>query len=325
MIIALVATVIAPIGSFTAFAGDVGTYGDFTYGYSNDEITILQYNGSRGDVVIPSTIDGYPVVAIDSEAFCDNDTITSVNMPSVITIDESAFYSCDELVSVNMPSVITICSCAFDSCYKLATANMPNVETIGYEAFDYCYELESVDIPKTTTIESYAFYECSSLKSVNMPAVESIESDSFSYCYSLTSFDVGDSNPYYSDEDGILFNKNKTELVFYPVGKTASSYTVPDSVIIIGGYAFCGSNYLESVSMPNVTTIDERAFANCWYLKSVDIPKVTEIMYGAFDGSGNYVWTIKATAPTSATTYAFDLRSSATGKYMKDYGYYDVE
>ena len=71
LIIALIATIIAPIGSFTAFAGYVDTYGDFNYGYSNDEITILEYNGSGGDVVIPSTIDGYPVVAIGESAFFD--------------------------------------------------------------------------------------------------------------------------------------------------------------------------------------------------------------------------------------------------------------
>ncbi|MBR5773795.1 MAG: leucine-rich repeat protein, partial [Clostridia bacterium] len=42
------------------------------------------------------------------------------------------------------------------------------------------------------------------------------------------------------------------------------------------------------------------------------------------DSDGNYVWTIKTTAPTAETTYAFDLRASG-GKYLKDYSYYDVE
>ena len=37
------------------------------------------------------------------------------------------------------------------------------------------------------------------------------------------------------------------------------------------------------------------------------------------DANGDYVWTVKADAPTASTTYAFDIRSSETGKYIKDY------
>lgn len=41
--------------------------------------------------------------------------------------------------------------------------------------------------------------------------------------------------------------------------------------------------------------------------------------------NGDYVWTVKITAPAENTSYAIDLRSSETGKYFKDYFYYDVE
>ena len=41
------------------------------------------------------------------------------------------------------------------------------------------------------------------------------------------------------------------------------------------------------------------------------------------NADGNYVWTVKAVAPTETTNYAFDLRSGQTGKYVKDYGYYE--
>ena len=42
------------------------------------------------------------------------------------------------------------------------------------------------------------------------------------------------------------------------------------------------------------------------------------------DENGDYVWVFKVAAPTESTTYAFDLRSSETGKYLKDYFIYDV-
>ena len=43
------------------------------------------------------------------------------------------------------------------------------------------------------------------------------------------------------------------------------------------------------------------------------------------DENGNYVWTIKVAAPTATTNYAFDLCSSETGKYLKEYHTYEVE
>ena len=43
------------------------------------------------------------------------------------------------------------------------------------------------------------------------------------------------------------------------------------------------------------------------------------------DENGNYVWTVKASAPTATTTYAFDLRSSETMKYIKEYHNFEVE
>ncbi|MBR5774325.1 MAG: PHB depolymerase family esterase, partial [Clostridia bacterium] len=39
------------------------------------------------------------------------------------------------------------------------------------------------------------------------------------------------------------------------------------------------------------------------------------------DANGNYIWTIKTAAPVESTSYAFDLRSSSTGKYVNKYGY----
>jgi hypothetical protein len=41
-------------------------YGDYVYSVSNSTVTINQYIGGGGDVVIPSTINGMPVVRIGS-------------------------------------------------------------------------------------------------------------------------------------------------------------------------------------------------------------------------------------------------------------------
>ena len=92
-------------------------------------------------------------------------------------------------------------------------------------------------------------------------------------------------NSAYCDVDGVLFNKNKTTLVQYPIGKSATSYTIPNSVTSIGNSAFYRSK-LQSINIPNsVTSIEGCAFYNCQHLKNFKLPnKVTYIGDAAFYG-----------------------------------------
>ena len=65
------------------------TSGDYTYEITDGQATITGYSGPDGDVVIPSTIDGYQVTAIGLKAFFGHTLITSITIPegvvSVIT------------------------------------------------------------------------------------------------------------------------------------------------------------------------------------------------------------------------------------------------
>ena len=97
-----------------------------------------------------------------------------------------------------------------------------------------------------TSIGAYAFHDCSRLTSVPIPdSLTSIQSNAFNGCTNLTSILISEDNPSYTSLNGVLYNKQLTELIRCPVGKT--SVTIPDSVTSIGSNAFFGCQSLASI------------------------------------------------------------------------------
>ena len=127
------------------------------------------------------------------------------------------------------------------------------VTTIKQEGFRYSAIL-SVSIPNSiTTIGWSAFYGCIGLTSITIPnSVTSIDSSAFSGCTGLTSITVHENNPNYSSQNGILYNKEKTSLIFAPQG-LSGSITIPNGVTSIGDYAFSGWTSSQTIHIPFAT------------------------------------------------------------------------
>jgi hypothetical protein len=83
--------------------------------------------------------------------------------------------------------------------------------------------------------------------SINCPVI-GIGEGAFNYCTGLTAINVASDNETYSSQDGVLYNKDKTELVRYPAGKKDISFTIPDSVKKIRFLAFA-ENSLTSITI----------------------------------------------------------------------------
>jgi hypothetical protein len=162
----------------------------------------------------------------------------------------------------------------------------------------------SFNIPSTvTSIGIYAFYNCTSLSSINIPSsVTSIETYAFS-CPALISVDSSNSN--YMSIDGVLYNKNQTILIQYPVLRSGS-FNIPSSVTSIGNGAFYNCTGLTAIAIPSsVTSIGSSAFYNCTGITAITIPSlVTTIGSNAFY---NCTGLTSVTIPSSVSS----IRSNA--------------
>ena len=266
------------------------TYGDFEYTLEDDyTCTITGYNGSAANVTIPSTIYGNKVSAIGRYAFEENPNIKKVSMPnSVKIIDRGAFWYCGNLESVTMPtSLKEIGGCAFYEtnlksvvlptglkyisneafkfCYNLKTVTLPNtVESLGNACFGSCTSLQSISIPNSVKDMRWSTFDrCTSLKTVTIGCgVDTMETYSvFGGCTSLENITVNSSNNNYSSANGIMYDKNKTEILVYPQAKKDTTYSVPSSVKSLGEMTANGNAYLKTVTIPsNIKDIGDYAF-----------------------------------------------------------------
>ena len=215
------------------------------------------------------------------------------------------FYECSNLESVTIAdSVTAIGRYTFYECSSLKSVTIPDsVTSIGEWAFYACTGLTSVNIPNSVTrIDMCAFYECSSLKSVTIPSsVTRIGAAVFAS--SGVSVTVVPDNKRYCSENGMLFDKEKTELCYG--GPSGTAFRMPESVETIGWLSFYGRNDLTSITIPgNVKEIGNTAFKNCENLRSVVLSDgVTKI-----GGSVFYYCTVltSITIPKSLTSIGAD-------------------
>ncbi|MDR1674437.1 MAG: leucine-rich repeat protein [Oscillospiraceae bacterium] len=159
------------------------------------------------------------------------------------------------------------------------------VTGIGESAFENCISVESIKIPnRIAYIGDFAFWR-TSLNDVEIPdSVTYIGYAAFVYSKNLTSINVSENNSVYSSIGGVLFNKNQTELICYPNGKTGE-YTVPNGVTDIGDGAFLYCESLTGIELPDgITDIGDLAFSDCTGLEDITIPNgLTGIGTSAFD------------------------------------------
>ena len=243
-----------------------------------NSVTTISSSAFYGCTALTSVSIPNSVTTISNSAFGGCTALTAISIPNSVTqIDYDTFYGCTALTSVSIPNSVTqIYNSAFWGCTSLTSITIPNSVTQIYDsAFSGCTALTSVSIPNSVTQIDYdTFYGCTSLASITIPnSVTQIKSSAFSYCTALTAINVDSKNRNYCSEDGILYNKAKTELVKYPEGKTDSSFTVPNTVTKLELSNLPG---LTALNIPNsVTSMELRDMPG---LTALNIPNSVTVL-----------------------------------------------
>lgn len=203
------------------------------------------------------------------------------NCPKLTTIATDLCADCKQLSVVRLAQSVTELG---DGAFKRSAVcelELPDaLESIGADCFQGCEELTKLSTG-ARQIGNGAFAGAILNEVTLLGSVESIGERAFIGCPVL-SFAVAAENEHYASKDGVLYTKDASTLVCYPMGAVARSFVVPDTVTAIADCAFANVQ-LTAVTLPaKLEKIGPRAFARS-ELTALDVPdSVTSIGEAAF-------------------------------------------
>jgi hypothetical protein len=283
---------------------------DYAYIVTNGKASVVSIDKAvSGEVIIPSTLGGYPVVEIGDSAFYNCRNVTSVVIPEgVVYIGDDAFCYCYGLKSVSIPrSVTAIGSGVFWDCNKLETVELSaNVTSIGDMAFSACEKLTSINVDEGNT--SYksvdaVLYSKDGKTLIQYPRnksgeiyiiptdVTEIKNRAFYFCHDLTVVNIPASVEVIGD--GAFSGCRSLSAINVDEGNGAYSsadgvlYTKDGEVLI--QYP-CGKVNRSLEILPGITSIYRSAFYDCENLKSLIIgDSITSLGFSTFGGCSSLV------------------------------------
>ena len=233
------------------------TGGNIYYNYSTEgEIGITGCDPGVTEAIIPSSINGIPVVYISDSAFYECTRLTSVSIPDTVTrIGIGAFLGCTGLTDIKIPD---------------------SVEYIGSWAFAECSGLTSITLPDNASDRESTFARCTSVEYFSVSENHKYYSTMDGVLFNkdgttLVYYPAGNPRETYTIPDGVTYfgATGMGDGVFTECNHLAS-VIVPDSVTKIGGNAFYDAKGLTSVTLPNsISNIGYHAFSGCDRLQDV--------------------------------------------------------
>lgn len=270
--------------------------------YNKDKTELIYYPLGKTDetVTLASTLKD-----VKGGAFSGNTSLKKIILPaSLEKYDATAVFGCTSLEAYEINGEAENFStkdgllCDKDGSKLLSVPyakasgafTIPaGITTVAANAFYSTDLLSSIDLGQVAQLEENAFYRCLKLQEVTIPAtVTNLPAMTFVSCSMLKSFKVAEDNPNYVDVDGVLFDKNKTTLLAYPISHSTDDdeyTTMPNTVTTIAKGAFNASHIKKVVFANSVKTIEQDAFTYST-IQEVDLNEgLEQICQGAFSVS----------------------------------------
>lgn len=246
----------------------------FTYTIEDGEVTITDFDASCGitEVVIPGTIEGYPVTTIAQAAFMGK-RLTSVVIPEgVKTLKMQAFSSNPDLTSVTIPSTLTdMGEILFEGCTSLSTLEIAADHPV------YSVQNGLVIRKDTHTVVTYLYgYGETSTDVVIPEGVEVVGNSAVWLCDWMTSLSLPST-------------LKRIEDCAFQGPMNITTLTIPESVEYIGRLSFYGWSALTELNVsPDIGQIDIGAFDGCKSLTgTLEFNSTANIHADAFTGCPN--------------------------------------
>ena len=318
-------------------ASDVVVSDGIVYNINEDgTATILSIIDNASDsVIVPEEYNGHKVVGLSDDALQTLSKVANVDMPYRLYAEIKANLSSWTVSSLTLRGIDTWTSGDFDILYESQALN--ELYLYGQNAGECIGELPLLKNLKKVSVEGYytdkngilyssdktqiifvpmgaegrielentlqsigadSFASRSKIESLVIPfSVNQIDLATFTGCLSLFEIIVDEENNSYTANEGILYNKAFTEILYVPLniqGKVSivegvtkigsgcfkdrtgvTEIFIPDSVISIGVSAFVGCTQLTSMKIPdNVKTIGAAIFSGCYNLTELTLPFV---------------------------------------------------
>ena len=261
--------------------------GDFSYQLTQETktATLQKYTGISQSVTIPSRIDwdgaSYNVTVIGQNAFRDNTTITSINIPKgVLEIDNYAFYGCSVLSSVKLPTNCQLGKYIFYECDSLNEISIPEGTTSIYDTYPLdddkevdqkndgaCLAGDAIEKitfeSGVTKVPSHLCEGLTQLKTIEWGNVASLGYHAFNRCESLTTIELPE---------------KITTLPRLAFGgcKALTSVTIKGKLTYLGEMAFNNCSKMSKFTLKypeELKTVYKDVFANCSELTELPIGK----------------------------------------------------
>lgn len=262
---------------------------DFTWdGLADGTVTITGYTGQGGLVVVPATLGGRTVSAIEANAFANNMSLTGITLPDTVqSIGFCAFDGCMVLEEVGLPKGLTaIDSYAFSGCSELRSVRLPaGLSDLGEGVFGYCSGLEEIAVEPGCV--AFAVMDGALIRTADMALV----------CYP-----AGRAAREFTTPQGV---KSIATQAFLGADRL-ERITIGEGVEAIDTFAFAALFALRSVSLPaSLTDVGSDNFSGC--------PMLEEIIVAP----GNPVFTVTNNALVN--TERSELVSAAVAQINGEY------